>query len=130
LRVRKEYGGKVLACKYCDHVFHPKLPVPCPHCGETLNVRIVYLGRRVTCKRCDHTFRAPPAADSPPPDAATAADPEAASALQVARLEAAAHEDQARRLREEHAASIWSRRRASAKSWTPHATAPSSSTPA
>ncbi len=104
LRVRKEYSDKVIACKYCDHAFHPKLPVPCPHCGETLNVRILYLGRRVTCKHCDHTFRAPPAEDAPATDAIAAADPGTVAALQVARLEAAAHEDQAQRLRSELAA--------------------------
>ena len=103
LRVRKEYSGKVIACKYCEHAFYPKVPIPCPNCGETLNVRIGYLGHRITCKQCDWTFRAPLAEDAAGeshPDT----DPALAAALQVARLETAALEGQAEKLRADLAA--------------------------
>ncbi len=93
LRVRTEYSDKVIACNYCHHSFHPKLPVPCPHCGETLNVRIAYLGQRIKCKHCEQTFR-PLAEDAPPPPAL-----ESASAPTGTRLEFAALEQQAERLR-------------------------------
>jgi ribosomal protein L37AE/L43A len=102
LRVRKEYSGKVIACRYCDHAFYPKLPVQCPHCRKTLHVRIGYLGKRITCKHCDHSFRTGPE-DAPPADGADA-DPAVVTALRIARLEVTALEEHAQRLRDDLAA--------------------------
>lgn len=97
LRVRREYSGKVIACKYCEHAFHPKLPVECPHCHENLLVRIGYLGQRITCKHCDQSFRAPRPEDAE--YVASGDSAESMAALQKARLEVAALEEQAERLR-------------------------------
>jgi O-antigen/teichoic acid export membrane protein len=97
LKVPEEYGDKVIACKYCEHVFHPKLTMHCPQCRETLSARLKYFGRRVQCKMCDHSFRAPSLAEV----AAAASDHEATTVLQAARLQLGRLEDQADRLRAE-----------------------------
>ena len=102
LRVRREYGGKVLICRYCQHAFRPKIPVECPACRQALQVRLNYLGHRITCKSCGHTFRAPNPADAGAPDDG----PEASPVAQAGRGEVAVLEEQAQRLREDLTARV------------------------
>ena len=62
LRVRREYVGRKVACKFCAALF--RIPthvlIPCPKCGRNGNVRTVHLGRKISCKSCGHSFRARP----------------------------------------------------------------------
>jgi chromosome segregation ATPase len=88
LKVQSSYSGSQVRCKHCEHKFRayaPELPSPssssfddyaagpvnlsespiermpvaCPVCSATLNVRRAYAGKYVQCKKCNHKFLVP-----------------------------------------------------------------------
>jgi chromosome segregation ATPase len=127
LRVRDEYLGKGIVCRYCHRAFEaggpaavspagpsqaevaaatpspraarPAVELSCPSCHHGLRVREEYLGKGIVCRYCAHSFVAQtPAGVSP------AVPSQAEVAAEAERQRAARLEEELQQLRGELAA--------------------------
>ncbi|MCI0455952.1 MAG: hypothetical protein L0Z62_03095 [Gemmataceae bacterium] len=56
LRVRYEYLGELMRCRYCEQQFRAKVEVVCPGCGRFLRARPQAFGQHIVCGFCQGAF--------------------------------------------------------------------------
>ena len=62
LKIRAEFFGQDVSCRYCDHTFplSDRVLIACPTCGQEGPVPVAWLGRWVRCPSQGHPFPAEP----------------------------------------------------------------------